>query len=765
MSVTSARAATGGADIDRQHPIAFTLEGRPLSGLAGDTIASALLANGIAEIAGVSLLGPDAPGALLYADGLPLQVDVPLVAGIRLTQDRPASPRLVTRRNWFARLFGRAPKPAPVVAPPAPEPSDHVTLHADIVVLGAGAAGLAAALTAARAGARVVLAEASPEIGGALRTLPPETLVDGRPADELLTRIRSALDQLDAVILTATLAVEDDGETLTLYRRAGSGGDLIRVHAAERILATGAADILPDAAAEIPGVMTARAALAATRRYGLAPGARASVVAAGPVGRDAAEALRAAGVEINLIEDAALAGTARGGRERDLVVIDAPAAPYAAPGATPWRLAGAAAGAASVGAALSSGAEVGAEAAGAIGFMAEARAMACLPDSEGPTLLAEPVPALSAPVPVGVAEGPFTGALATPFRIGPADDWHRRRAIFERAGDWLVPSAYPRAGERAEVAALREATIVREIGGISDISAGERFELKGGAAAACLDRWTLADATNLATGAVINTFAVDEAGRLAAPVRVLAMGPDQFEIACPPGETGLMDRLGAEEGVAVADLSDTVFAVALCGPDHDRLLARIVREPVPHLARQTVAWLRFDGGAVRLARGAVVGRSGVEIVLPARFGATVWERMVEEAEEIGATVFGAEAMRILRVEDGLFDIPPGMVIDPSEIGAGYAPMPAANGAARALVGLLPQGRHAPAIGDRVTGRAGAPVGIVVASCPSPILKRRVALALVEGGRTLAGSTLSVARAAGRPIKVQVVSPRLMEVDA
>lgn len=78
-----------------------------------------------------------------------------------------------------------------------PDSYEKCWAHCDLLVIGAGPAGLAAALTAGRAGARVILADEGPELGGSL--LSDSGSIDGKPADALLGELLAELANLENV--------------------------------------------------------------------------------------------------------------------------------------------------------------------------------------------------------------------------------------------------------------------------------------------------------------------------------------------------------------------------------------------------------------------------------------------------------------------------------------------------------------------------------------------------------------------------------------
>ncbi|MCF3934282.1 FAD-dependent oxidoreductase [Acuticoccus sp. M5D2P5] len=862
MKRTSRRTEDGGWSVDRSRPLAFRFDGTALTGCHGDTIASALLANGIRSVGGVPIAaaGPRAgappraaadaranadaradaheqTGADARADGfaqagvyaraeayvvcgaaiLPVATTA-LEEGMALTPPPGPSPRLASsitadagrtpdaagrspamvlpsspansvRRAWPARVLGwfrRRTSPPPARSPSdvRKPTSDHITAHVDILIVGGGAAGLAAALTAARGGARVLLAEAMPSVGGRLLTLADTATIDGRPPDAFLARTVSALDQLGALILTDTVAGADDAGVF-LYQRSG-GGHLWRVRAGAYVWAAGhAAD---EADREPEGVMSAAAALTFVRRFGVAPGARAVVAAEAEADGAAmvAEILRDAGVEVAAIVGeggdeahrghriAACDGGARlthvriapgaGGRgERiacDLLVRVGALRPVAPPDTgcrATWRPA--------VGAglaeALQAGSDAGVAAARAVGIEAEP---VSLPVADGATLPVARAGSVSpAPIalPDAVRDGPYIGAMAEPVRFVPADPWHRERAVYEALGEWRVPSAYPGAGENVERAAYREALAAREIGGIADMSAAERFEIVGPRALATIDGIVFGGAPRLGLDQAATALALGADGRALGFLRVDRVAHDRFEILADPRLAAVRARF-AQSPVTVTDLSDTYASAVVCGPERGRILAAVFVEALPALPKGTRVLVRLDGVELWLLKSSQFGHGSVEIISPARYGLALWERLVAAGAAIGAAPIGRAAMRLLWMEEGRVDVTPALRLDPAALGPAFAD-PARPHASQSVIGLVPMRPVVLEPGARLLTRTKTPLGAVLAGAVSPFLKRPIAQALVDASPPPAfGSKLFAEGPDGRTVAVRVVPARVLE---
>lgn len=349
------RLPTGGC-IDRARPVAFRFNGRDYTGFEGDTLASALLAHGQHFVArswkyhrprGIVALGSAEPNALVQLgrgdrtvpnarateveihDGLEawsvncwpsLHVDVLALNGLaaRLIPAGFYYKTFMWPRSWWERYEHWIRKAAGLgVAPLAPDPDRYVrqNLHCDVLIAGAGPAGLAAALEAGRAGARVVLADEQPEPGGAL--LQAREQVDDRAARDWVRATVAELRRLPEVRLLRRTTVfgYHDHNFLTLVERLtdhlpvdsrlGPRERLWRVRARQVVLATGAIERpLVFGNNDRPGILLASAVSGYVNRYAVHPGRRAVVFTNNDSAYTTALDLRAAGVAIAAVVDA-----------------------------------------------------------------------------------------------------------------------------------------------------------------------------------------------------------------------------------------------------------------------------------------------------------------------------------------------------------------------------------------------------------------------------------------------------------------------------
>ena len=165
-----------------------------------------------------------------------------------------------------------------------PDIYDQLNQHCDVLIVGAGPAGLAAALAAGRSGARVILADEQEEFGGSL--LDTRETLDGKPAADWVAQVIAELQAMPEVTLLprATVNGYHDHNFLTIHQRltdhlgetAPMGQARQRMHrvrAKRVVLASGAHERpLVYANNDVPGNMLAGAVSTYVRRYGVAPG-------------------------------------------------------------------------------------------------------------------------------------------------------------------------------------------------------------------------------------------------------------------------------------------------------------------------------------------------------------------------------------------------------------------------------------------------------------------------------------------------------------
>ncbi|MDT7642081.1 MAG: sarcosine oxidase, subunit alpha, partial [Pseudonocardiales bacterium] len=300
------RLPTGGR-IDRSVTLRATVDGVELTGHPGDTVASALIANGRLEVApsiyrgrprGIVAAGVEEPNALLQ------------LAGARPGDN--AEPMLpATAVELFDGLSAETLSGVGRLDPGTDEARhDKKFVHTDVLVVGAGPAGLAAALAASAGGARVLLVDEQPELGGQLLAERNPALADwvAGAAAELAARPEvRVLRRATAFSVAANYVLVAERRTDHLGAAAPaevSRQRLWHVRARRIVLAAGAHERpMVFADNDRPGIMLAGAVRTYLNRYGVLPGRRAVLLTTNDSAYDTALDLRAAGAEVPALVD------------------------------------------------------------------------------------------------------------------------------------------------------------------------------------------------------------------------------------------------------------------------------------------------------------------------------------------------------------------------------------------------------------------------------------------------------------------------------
>ncbi len=345
-----------GGLVKRDETLSFTFNGKSYKGLAGDSLAAALLANGVHLVGrsfkyhrprGIVSAGAEEPNALLQVGDDPRTepnlkaTQVELVAGLKAAAQNawpsvdfdvgavnslaarflpsgfyyktfmwPAS-AWKTYEHFIRRAAGLGRSPSRR----DPDRYDKTFAHCDVLVVGAGPAGLAAALAAGRAGARVVLVEQDHLLGGALLSQ-PGAAIDGKPALDWVAAAEAELAALPEVrVLKRTVChaafdhnffglVESVTDHLPQPPEQLPRKRLWKLRAKQAVFCCGAIERpMVFADNDRPGVMTASAVRSYINRYAVRPGRRAVVFTNNDSGYGAALDMEAAGIEVAAVVD------------------------------------------------------------------------------------------------------------------------------------------------------------------------------------------------------------------------------------------------------------------------------------------------------------------------------------------------------------------------------------------------------------------------------------------------------------------------------
>jgi sarcosine oxidase subunit alpha len=353
--VNTYRLAQGGL-IDRTQPLSFRFDGATYSGFAGDTLASALVANGVTLVGrsfkyhrprGILTSGSEEPSALVeLRSGARREPNTRATTAelydglLARSQNRwPSlrcdfgaindmlSPFLVAgfyyktfmwpAKFWealYEPLIRRAAGLGRVAGAEDPDHYEQAHAHCDVLVIGGGPTGLAAALAAGRAGARVILCDEDSRLGG--RLLAERYAIDGKSGLDWIAAVEAELATMPDVRImrrTTVTSVFDHGQYSAVERvsdhlavppehvpRQRSW----KIVARRAVLAAGALErMIAFGNNDRPGVMLAGAARTYFNRYAATPGKRLAIFTNNDDGWRTAMDARMAGIEIAAVID------------------------------------------------------------------------------------------------------------------------------------------------------------------------------------------------------------------------------------------------------------------------------------------------------------------------------------------------------------------------------------------------------------------------------------------------------------------------------
>ena len=312
--------------VDSSQPMTFWFNGRRFTGWQGDTLASALLANGVTLVGrsfkyarprGIVAAGVEEPNAILQvgvgATTVPnvRATEQPLYEGLvaRTTHGWPSVKwdvmsllgrlagalmppgfyyKTFMRPQWlwhsYEKLIRKAAGLGYSPSEPDPDCYDKLNQHCDLLIIGAGPAGLAAALAAYQGGARIILLDENPTPGGWLRC--SDDRIDGEPAERWVAKALETLvsaGNVQVLLRTTATGLHDGRFVSAIERQPPSRASaalqtrikerMHRIRAGQILIATGAHERpLVFANNDVPGCMLAGAVSTYLKGYGVRPG-------------------------------------------------------------------------------------------------------------------------------------------------------------------------------------------------------------------------------------------------------------------------------------------------------------------------------------------------------------------------------------------------------------------------------------------------------------------------------------------------------------
>ena len=613
---------------------------------------------------------------------------------------------------------------------------EHAWMHTQTAVIGAGWAGLTAALEAAERGEEVVIADDQPEPGGQSR-------YRGEPAAGLIEKVRSTSSI--RLLQGCTCFGLYEGNLLGLVRpapHAGAAEQLIHLRARRVVIATGAYEtplLFPNN--DLVGVMLSTAALRLMRMHGLAPGRRAAIAGEGARAAEVDGALREAGVAVAAtvapkdVLGASGSGAVTAIRTRsgdvscDLIVVCGPLVPNAGMAAQAgarmvWR----ADPGAFVPEDLPAGVTVAGAAAGDVAHTGDhtpaggKRSFVCLCSdvtsedmrraiaegfdhietlkryttaTMGPCQgrmcqlsaaavcaretgrgMGETGVTTSRPPNPGVTLGALAGPRHHPVRRTPMHEAHEALgAVWMDMGDWKRPRQYgPSIAD--------EYRAVRERAGLIDVSTLGKLSVRGPDAGKLLDKVYTHRFSDLKPGRVRYALLCDESGVILDDGTISRLDGERYFITTTTGNLDFVHQwldwhlIGTGWDVRITNVTAGYGAMNVAGPRARDLLAKLTGEDLSTAAFPYMSCRESDvaGAPSVLLRIGFVGETGWEIHTPAELAEGVWTRLLEAGREFGAAPFGVEAQRLLRLEKRhvIIGVDTDALTSPYEAGLGWA---------------------------------------------------------------------------------------------
>ena len=332
------------------------------------------------------------------------------------------------------------------------------------------------------------------------------------------------------------------------------------------------------------------------------------------------------------------------------------------------------------------------------------------------------------------------------------------------AGQWHRPSYFPAPGETTwREACDREVRMVREAAGVCDVSTLGKIDVQGPDAAAFLDLLYAGRMSTLKPGRVRYGLMLREDGFVMDDGTVARLGEDRYVVTTTTAHAGPVMRhmefvhqvLRPDIDCRFVSITEQWAQFAVAGPRSPDVLGAVLDEMAGEFPFMACGPVRVAGMDGRLFRISFSGERAYEVAVPSRFGAALFDRLVEVAHTEGGGPYGMEALNVMRIEKGylthaeihgrvtLDDIGmEAMAKDADHIGRAAATRPGLSGAHRdRLVGLRAEGQllagaHLFEAGATVSREASQ--GYVTSACWSPTLKAHLALGFLRDGRARHG---------------------------
>ncbi len=392
------------------------------------------------------------------------------------------------------------------------------------------------------------------------------------------------------------------------------------------------------------------------------------------------------------------------------------------------------------------------------------------------------------PTTIGVLAGRETGSLYKPWQLLPAHHCHvQLGGSLVDFGGWLRPEYYPRGNETELQTIAREVNAVRTTAGLLDYSPLGKLEVRGLDAREFLNRIYVNNIYTLKAGAARYGLMLNEKGIVVDDGVMVCLAEDHFLLHTTSGGANHM-YLALEEWlqcewpdleVLITNNTTQWATLMLSGPRSRDVMQKLDcdidfdREAFPHMQFRQGTLM---GVPARILRASFTGEVSYEISVPANYGQSLWETLMDAGEKFGITPFGVESLMVMRTEKGFLHV--GQDTDgttmPQDLGWGGAVAKQENDfvGKRSLstecghsegrfqfVGIEPVYPQASLqSGAHVLSDDGSTTaGYVTSAYHSPTLGKTVALGLVADGRARQGQEVTLFLN-GNKEKARIVKP-------
>jgi sarcosine oxidase subunit alpha len=403
------------------------------------------------------------------------------------------------------------------------------------------------------------------------------------------------------------------------------------------------------------------------------------------------------------------------------------------------------------------------------------------------------------PVSMAALGGGDTGVHFRARRLTPSHVWAQTQgAVFVEVGQWMRAQYFPRAGEiNWRQSVDREVLATRNGVGICDVTTLGKVDVQGADAAEFLDRLYCNAMKSLKVGMVRYGLMLREDGHAYDDGTCARLREDHYVVTTTTAQAGPVYRhmefarqcLWPELDVQLISTTDAWAQLAVAGPKARSLVERIVdgfdlsNEAFPFMACAELTVCQ--GLRARLFRISFSGELAYEIAVPARYGNALMSRLIEVGADLGATVYGTEALGVMRIEKGhaagnelngqttpqMLGMGRMVSAKKDAIGTVMTRREGLVSESRVLVGLQPvstsdsvvAGSHLFARGtDQKTE---TDHGWITSACYSPNLGSSIGLGFLADGANRIGETIIAANPLqGQSVELRVVSPHFVDPE-